>query len=85
MHVEVINAWYGVQGRIEENRGGQVAERLRQNVAQNGGRLVLNGDLNAFFGFDPAPGAPKQAAIHVRHNGQEHHLRANEGQPFHFP
>ena len=35
---------------------------LTEIVAQNGGRLVLNGDLNAFFGFDPAPGVPKQAA-----------------------
>ena len=84
-HVEVVNAWYGVQGQVEESRGGQVAERLRQVVGQNNGRLVLDGNLNGILGFDPVPGTQKVLAIHVRHNGQDHHLRAFEGQYFQFP
>ncbi|CUF80021.1 membrane-associated protein, putative [Bodo saltans] len=84
-HVEIIYAWYGVNGGICGDGNGVVQQRLRQNVAQNGGRLVLDGDLLGMFGFDPVPGVQKQAGIHVRYHGMDLHLRATEGEPFHFP
>ncbi|CUE63956.1 membrane-associated protein, putative [Bodo saltans] len=59
--IEIINAWYGVRGSVEETRGGQVIARLRMNALHNKGRLVLesNLDFNHFFGFDPAPNKKK--------------------------
>jgi hypothetical protein len=81
----IVHAWYGVPERIEDSHGGQVKARLRSNIVENGGRLVIAGDLNHFFGFDPAPNDEKQAAIHLRYNGKDYNLRVTEGQVFQFP
>jgi hypothetical protein len=83
--VEVINAWYGVENGNHHDGGGVVQARIRENIQRNNGRIVLDGRLFELFGFDPAVGVHKCAGIHVRHNGQDHHLRAQEYQPFEFP
>ncbi|CUG91879.1 membrane-associated protein, putative [Bodo saltans] len=82
-HTVILNAWYGVPTVIEISKG--VMERLRQNVEENRGRLVVPSNLTEFFGFDPAPNASKVLAIHVRYNKNEHHLRAIDGEALQFP
>jgi len=83
--VEVIAAWYGVEHDAStHNNGGQVVPKLRDSLVHHH-RITVPGNMNAFFGFDPAHGKPKVLAIHVRHNGKDEHLRAPEGKDFHFP
>ncbi|CUG88412.1 ankyrin repeat protein, putative, partial [Bodo saltans] len=84
--ITIVHAWYGVQGRIEDDHNGQVVERLRANIEQSqDGRLVVTGNLNHFFGFDPAPNEAKIAAIHLRYKGKDHHFQLSEGQTLEFP
>ncbi|CUG88328.1 membrane-associated protein, putative [Bodo saltans] len=79
----IINAWFGVPGKIEIRDG--VLQRLRENIDANSGRLVVPSNLTDYFGLDPAPNVSKVLAIHLRYNDNDHHLRAADGQELRFP
>lgn len=81
-HIEILDAWYGTEAS-HSDRGGLVAQTLRESVAQHG-RLRIPADMTTFFGFDPCPRAIKIVAIHVRCNGREKHLRGHEGHDLDF-
>jgi hypothetical protein len=64
-----------------------VTEKLRANVARNGGFLAIPTGHHIYLGMDPLPGVVKVIAVCVRNNrtGAESHLRVQDGQPFVYP
>ena len=78
--VDVDAAWYGVEGA----QGTAAAvDHIRRGMLN--GNIYVPGDMNSFFGSDPAPGRVKRVAIAVRHNGRTYNLRQIEGKELKFP
>jgi len=80
--VEVLGAWYGIEGGNVPNAA-QALDKVRRGMIN--GNVYVPGDMNAFFGFDTAPGKVKKLAVTVRYKGQTLNLRQVEGRALLFP
>jgi uncharacterized RmlC-like cupin family protein len=91
--ITVQGAWYGVENGTPDQKArteqttAVVTEKLRANVARNGGFLAIPSGHHIYLGMDPLPGVVKVIAVCVRNNrtGAESHLRVQDGQPFVYP
>jgi len=82
--VEVLAAFYGVEGRPAWTVGG-VSVVARISGAMKDGKIYVPADMNDFFKGDPIPGAKKLVAVQVRYQGKVLNLRQTEGKALIFP
>ena len=86
-NIEIINAWYGDDAKNAQATyatSASVVPKLRE-VVNKYGFIAIPAQMHTFYGFDPLPNVAKKTAIHIRYNGKEEHLRAQEGKDFVFP
>ena len=86
-NIEVINAWYGDDTKNAQATyatSASVVPKLRE-IVNKYGFIAIPAQMHTFYGFDPLPNVQKKTAIHIRSNGKEEHLRAEEGKDFIFP
>lgn len=80
--VEVLGAWYGVEGGSTGN-GTVALDKVRKGMVS--GNVYVPSNMNEFFGGDPAANKLKRVAVAVRYKGQTLNLRQTEGKALLFP
>ena len=86
-NIEIINAWYGDDAKNAQATyatASKVVPKIKEALNKYG-FIAIPKEMHSFYGFDPLPNVPKKTAIHIRYNGKEEHLRADEGKDFIFP